>query len=81
MKKYLLPILIVVALLAITMFPESMAACPNCKEAYMETDGASVASGYNTSIILMMAVPFVVLGTFAVRLWVTMRKNKLTEQV
>ena len=40
-------------------------ACPNCKEAVANQDGnaSRLADGYSWSILLMMAMPFTLLGT------------------
>ena len=40
-------------------------ACPNCKEAVANQggDAARLANGYSYSILLMMAMPFALLGT------------------
>ena len=40
-------------------------ACPNCKEALANQggDAARLANGYSWSILLMMAMPFTLLGT------------------
>ena len=40
-------------------------ACPNCKEAVANQDGdaSRLADGYSRSILLMMAMPFMLLGT------------------
>jgi hypothetical protein len=42
-------------------------ACPNCKEAVsaQPAEVASMASGYNWSVLLMLAVPASILGTGA----------------
>ncbi len=42
-------------------------ACPNCKEALASQtgEGASLKDGYYYSILLMMAMPFTLLGTGA----------------
>ena len=43
----------------------SVSACPNCKEAVANQggDAARLADGYSRSILLMMAMPFALLGT------------------
>ncbi len=43
------------------------AACPNCKEAVSASDSevASTSSGYNWSVVFMLAVPFSMIGTGA----------------
>lgn len=40
-------------------------ACPNCKEAVSLDAGevSSLSSGYNWSVLFMLAVPFSILGT------------------
>ena len=73
----------VAVLLLLAAFPDVAAACPNCKEAYMDAGGGSspVASGFNTSIVFMMIMPFVVMGLFVLRLWTAMRKQKAQDAV
>ena len=63
-------ILIAIALL---LLPELLEACPNCKEAYTADGQSPVSSGFSTSIVFMMVMPFVVLGGFALRLWLAQR--------
>ncbi len=43
------------------------AACPNCKEAVTATssEAASMADGFNWSVMLMLTVPFSLMGTGA----------------
>lgn len=43
-------------------------ACPNCKEAVSlgESETASMSSGYNWSVMFMLAVPFSMMGTGAI---------------
>ena len=49
------------------MMGEPATACPNCKEAVANQDGnaSRLADGYSWSILLMMAMPFTLLGTGA----------------
>jgi hypothetical protein len=44
-----------------------VSACPNCKEAVaaQPSEVASMANGYNWSVLLMLAMPFTLLGTGA----------------
>ncbi|MDT8324323.1 MAG: hypothetical protein RRA94_09435 [Bacteroidota bacterium] len=59
------------------LMPGLAEACPNCKEAYMGDGGQSpVASGFNTSIIFMMIMPFLVIGGFVLRLWLAQRRRQ-----
>lgn len=70
--KRLLPILLLVPAL---LLPEVVEACPNCKEAYSADGQSPVASGFNASIIFMMLMPFLVLGGFAIRLWMSQKRR------
>jgi hypothetical protein len=47
--------------------PVAVVACPNCKEAVSASEGqvANMASGYNWSVLFMLAVPFSMFGTGA----------------
>ncbi len=53
------------------VLPSPVAACPNCKEAVSSTpeDVASMARGYNWSVVLMLGAPVSLLttGAFMVR--------------
>lgn len=54
--------------LVLSLFSASQAtACPNCKEAVSATpsEAASLADGFNWSVLLMLTVPFSLLGTGA----------------
>ena len=69
----MLPLIVFVLLLVV--LPEIAGACPNCKESYMEGGGPSpVSSGFNASIVFMMAMPFIVIGGFILRLWIAHRR-------
>jgi hypothetical protein len=56
-------------------------ACPNCKEAVSAQDGegASVADGYNWSILFMLAVPFSMLGAGTVMVRRAVRQGAFPE--
>ena len=45
--------------------PSPALACPNCKEAVanQDDDAMRLANGYSWSILVMMAMPFTLLGT------------------
>lgn len=64
-RKLALAIMIPVAMLLSNT--SAALACPNCKEAVSATDGevASMANGYNWSVLFMLVVPFSMLGTGA----------------
>ena len=53
------------ALLLVVGFAAEALGCPNCKEAVAGQDGDAMrlANGYSWSIILMISMPFILLGT------------------
>lgn len=59
------------------------AACPNCKEAVANQPGGSeaarLADGYSYSILLMMAMPFALLGTGAFAVTRAVRRGAFPE--
>lgn len=56
-----------VALVLSVFCASEVTACPNCKEAVSATPGeaASLADGFNWSVMFMLTVPFSLLGTGA----------------
>ncbi len=55
--------------------------CPNCKDAVnaSDPDGLNLARGYFYSILLMLAMPFTLAGSFAAYVWREVRRQKLRE--
>jgi hypothetical protein len=53
--------------------------CPTCKDAVNTADpeGLNVARGYFYSILLMLAMPFTLAGSFGLYVWREMRRQKL----
>ena len=51
--------------------------CPNCKDAVNTADpeGLNVARGYFYSILLMLAMPFTLVGSFGIYVWREMRRQ------
>lgn len=77
MREIMKPFFIVAALLLVLLalvIPETVTACPNCKEAYAADGSTPVSSGFSASIMFLMSMPFFVIGMFALRLWVAQRK-------
>ncbi|MBN1447674.1 MAG: hypothetical protein JXA28_07065 [Bacteroidetes bacterium] len=72
--KTILLLLVCLSVVAMAM-PDVAVACPNCKESYMEEGQSSLASGFNTSILFMMVMPFLVIGGFVLRLWMAQRET------
>lgn len=52
--------------------------CPTCKDAVntSDPDGLNVARGYFYSILLMLAMPFTLAGSFGAYVWREMRRQK-----
>ena len=52
--------------------------CPTCKDAVNTADpeGLNVARGYFYSILLMLAMPFTLVGSFGAYVWREMRRQK-----
>ena len=52
--------------------------CPNCKDAVdtSDPDGLNMARGYFYSILLMLAMPFTLVGTFGCYVWREMRRQE-----
>jgi hypothetical protein len=57
--------------------------CPNCKDAVdtSDPDGLNVARGYFYSILLMLAMPFTLAGSFGAYVWREMRRQKAAASV
>ncbi len=55
--------------------------CPNCKDAVNTADpeGLNVARGYFYSILLMLAMPGTLLGSFGIYVWRETRRLKRAE--
>ena len=53
-------------------------ACPTCKDGIAESDPASEAQarGYFYSILFMMAMPFVIIGTFGGAAYYSIRRAR-----
>ena len=52
--------------------------CPNCKDAVntSDPDGLNMARGYFYSILLMLAMPFTLVGSFGAYVWREMRRQE-----
>jgi hypothetical protein len=57
--------------------------CPNCKDAVdtSDPDGLNVARGYFYSILLMLAMPFTLAGSFGAYVWREMRRQKAAASI
>ena len=64
--------------LAIGVLAGEVLACPTCKEGMSGSDPISVAraSGYFYSILFMMSMPFVIVGTFGGAAYLSIRRAR-----
>ena len=58
-------------------------ACPTCKDglAAADSQGANIARGYFYSILLMLAMPFTLAGSFGLYVWREFRRQQQAESV
>jgi hypothetical protein len=66
--------------LSLSLTPAATA-CPNCKEAVaaQPTEVAGMARGYNWSVLVMLAMPFTMLGTGAFFVARAVKRGSLPE--
>lgn len=76
-------VLVVVAcfVVAVALVVGDVSACPNCKDGVntSDPDGLNLARGYFYSILLMLAMPFTLAGSFAAYVWREVRRQKARE--
>ena len=72
--RQLVPVLLIVAVVA----GAEALGCPNCKDAVntSDPDGLNLARGYFYSILLMLAMPFTLIGSFSCYVWREMRRQQ-----
>ncbi len=70
-------------LVLVTCVATEAFACPTCKDGIAESDPASQAQarGYFYSILFMMAMPFVIIGTFGGAAYWSIRKAREQQAV
>jgi hypothetical protein len=72
---------IVVAL--VLLLASVAAACPNCKNGLAQNDpqGQSIAAGFYYSILFMMSMPYIVLGTFGSLAYLSIRRARKAKEM
>ncbi len=72
-----MPVFAVIAAVVVWAGAEALG-CPNCKDAVNTSDpeGLNVARGYFYSILIMLAMPFTLAGTFGCYVWREMRRQQ-----
>jgi heme/copper-type cytochrome/quinol oxidase subunit 2 len=75
--------LLMIAVVCIFCFLPTIAwACPNCKEALaQDANAVNLVRGYYYSILLMLAMPFLILGGLSVYFYWLVRQARLRENV
>lgn len=70
--------IILAVFLAMVVLQTAAVACPTCKESLAQNDPAhkNVVRGYFWSILFMMSMPYVILGSLAAMFWWQVRKAK-----
>jgi hypothetical protein len=70
--------LIGVAAVVVVLVAADAFGCPNCKDAVntSDPDGLNLARGYFYSILLMLAMPFTLAGSFGCYVWREMRRQQ-----
>lgn len=74
---------VAVMALATGLAPAAALACPNCKEAVAEQEEQGLADGLNYTVLGMVSLPFLVVGTVAavtIRAY-TRRSNQYIENL
>ena len=79
MKKYVVTCLFVL-IVSISIGGDALG-CPTCKDGLQAADseGANIARGYFYSILLMIAMPFTLAGSFGFYCWREMRRQQHAE--
>jgi uncharacterized membrane protein len=67
-----------IVLALVLLIASVAAACPTCKEGLAQNDpqGQSLAAGYYYSILFMMSMPYIVLGTFGSCVYYSIRRAR-----
>ena len=76
--RWIAPLAPVVALATVLWFADLATACPTCKEGLDQNDPQhqSVARGFYYSILFMMSMPYIILGSFGYLAFVSIRRAK-----
>lgn len=74
---------VTIAFVAVLMLSADVMACPNCKNGMSGADPVSVAraSGYFYSILFMMSMPFLIVGTFGGAAYLSIKRAREREQL
>ncbi len=79
--RHSLSLATMIALAVSPTLTTNASACPNCKEAVaaQPSEAAAMARGYNWSVLLMLTMPFTLLGTGALMVARAVKRGTLPE--
>ena len=68
----------ILAMLLLVLLAGEALGCPTCKDGVAESDpeGMNLARGYFYSILIMLAMPFTLAGSFGAYVWREMRRQE-----
>lgn len=77
-KRWPRTVVLVLLCVVITLAATNVFACPTCKDVLADDDPLSQAraAGYFYSILFMMAMPFVLIGTFGGAAYLSIRRAR-----
>jgi len=75
--------ILTVALLAVLLVTADACGCPTCKDSVDTSDpeGLNLARGYFYSILLMLAMPFTLAGSFGCYVWREVRRQRRAQEI
>jgi len=76
--RYILTLLIFALVLGVAT---DALACPTCKDGMSDPASQATARGYFYSILFMMAMPFVIIGTFGSAAYFSIRRAREQQSV
>lgn len=68
----------IAAIVLLVLIAGEAVGCPTCKDGVAESDpeGMNIARGYFYSILIMLAMPFTLAGSFGAYVWREMRRQE-----
>ena len=71
-------LLVSLAVVLVALSAGEALGCPTCKDGVAESDpeGMNLARGYFYSILIMLAMPFTLVGSFGIYVWREMRRQR-----
>jgi hypothetical protein len=73
---------VIIAVAAVALFAAVASACPTCKEGLDASDPhhRSIAAGFYYSILFMMSMPYLLLGSLGCLAYVSIRRAKAQQE-